>query len=175
MSGFAIIVAADEQRGIGKDNTLPWRLPGDMAFYKRTTISAPENKQNALIMGRRTFESIPKKFRPLPQRLNIVLTRDGSYVPEGGALRASSLDEALALVAARDDVGQTFVIGGGQLFDEALQRHDCERIIITRVHATFDCDTFLVPFEQAFELKHSDGPHQDEAASYTFETYERRS
>ena len=173
MSGlFTVIVAADQARGIGKGGTLPWRLPGDMAFYKRTTLAAAPGQQNAVIMGRKTFESIPAKFRPLKDRLNVVLTRSASYAPEG-ALRAGSLDEALQLLERRDDITHSFVIGGGELYREALEHPACARVIVTRVHARFDCDTQLAPFEQAFVLTHSDGPHVDEVASYTFETYER--
>jgi len=170
---FSVIVAADQARGIGKNGTLPWRLPGDMAFYKRTTLQAAQGQQNAVIMGRKTFESIPAKFRPLKNRLNLVLTRNADYTPEGAA-RVGSLEEALQYIAARTDIAHAFVIGGGELYRDALLHPACARVIITRVHATFDCDTGLAPFEHNFVLTHSDGPHTDDAARYTFETYERR-
>ena len=96
--GFSIIVAADEARGIGRLGDLPWKLPGDMAYYKRTTTAAPEGQQNAVIMGRKTFESIPRKFRPLKQRLNIVVTRNAAFAEEG-SVRASSLAQALSLAS----------------------------------------------------------------------------
>lgn len=172
-TSFSVIVAADQLRGIGKDGTLPWHLPGDMAFYKRTTLAAPRGQHNAVIMGRKTFESIPARFRPLKDRLNVVLSRAPQYTPEG-ALKVGSLDEALQVVTARSDIAHAFVIGGGQLYDEALRHPACARVIITRVHASFACDTFLAPFEHSFVLTHTDGPHADDAASYTFETYERR-
>ena len=171
---FSIIVAADEERGIGRDGKLPWHLPGDMAFYKRTTTAAPAGKQNALIMGRKTFDSIPVKFRPLRQRLNVVLTRSPDYVPEAGVVVAGSLASALALVAERDDIAQTFVIGGGELYAEALQHPSCLRVLLTRVHARFACDTHLLPFEDRFARTHADGPHCDDGVAYTFESYERR-
>lgn len=169
---FSVIVAADEARGIGRAGDLPWKLPGDMAYYKRTTTAAPEG-QNAVIMGRKTFESIPPKFRPLKQRLNIVVTRNAGFEVQG-AVRAGSLQQALALASARDDIAKIFVIGGGELYREALTHPECVEVLLTRVHARFDCDTYLPPFEQDFHKTHSDGPHKDGEVAYTFETYERR-
>ena len=80
---FAIVVAADEARGIGAGNTLPWKLPTEMAYFKRVTTVAPPGRQNAVVMGRKTYESIPGKFRPLRDRLNVVLSRDPAYAAEG--------------------------------------------------------------------------------------------
>jgi dihydrofolate reductase len=170
---FSIIVAADQANGIGRAGDLPWKLPGDMAYYKRTTSAAPEGKQNAVIMGRKTYESIPPKFRPLKLRFNIVVTRNAAFEAEGTA-RAASLDQALTLASERSDIAKIFVIGGGELYREALQHPACSEVLLTRVHARFDCNTFLPPFEQAFHKTHSDGPHQDGEVAYTFETYARR-
>ena len=92
---FAIVVACDEVRGIGKGGTLPWKLPGEMAYFKRVTSEAANGKVNAVIMGRTTFDSIPPKFRPLPGRKNVVLSRTGSYAP-AGALACSAWPEDCA-------------------------------------------------------------------------------
>jgi dihydrofolate reductase len=170
--GFALVVAADEQRGIGRDGTLPWRLPGDMAFFKRVTSEATPGKQNAVLMGRKTYASIPAKFRPLPGRLNLVLSRDPAYVPEG-AERVPSLEEAVETAGKNPQIEQLFVIGGGDVYAQALAHAACERVYLTRVHGTFDCDTFLAPFERQFRLIESNGPHRDGDVSYTFETYQR--
>jgi dihydrofolate reductase len=174
---FSLIVAADEARGIGRAGALPWRLPGDMAYYKRKTSEAPAGMQNAVVMGRRTFESIPAKFRPLKQRLNVVLSREPSYAPEG-VLRAASLEQALSLLEARADVAHVFVVGGAELYREALLHPACSQVLLTRVHARFDCDTFLAPFEHDFVLERRAGPLREpndaQAPSYTFETYLRR-
>jgi dihydrofolate reductase len=178
---FAIIVAADEANGIGKDGALPWHLPGDMAFFKRTTISAPEGKTNFVIMGRKTYESIPKKFRPLKERRTIVLSRSLSYGTHGGTLvtgmeqSAESLEKALKMVSSVANVHRVFVIGGAEVYGAALERSDCAQVLLTRVHARFDCDTRLPAFEHAFVRTDSDGPHRDGEVGYTFETYARRS
>lgn len=174
---FSLIVAADEARGIGRAGDLPWRLPGDMAHYKRTTSDAPDGLQNAVVMGRRTFESIPLKFRPLKQRLNVVVSRDAGYAPPG-VLRAGSLEQALALLETCSDLAHVFIVGGAVLYREALLHPACQRVLLTRVHARFDCDTFLAPFEHDFVLARREGPLREpddpRAPAYTFETYLRR-
>lgn len=171
---FAIVVAADEANGIGKDGGLPWRLPGDMAFFKRVTSEAPAGKTNVVIMGRKTYESIPTKFRPLKERINLVLSRSVSDRDDAGALLASSLDQGLRRVRALADVHRTFVIGGGAVYKEAVAHPECAQVLLTRVHARFDCDTYFPALDAAFERTHSNGPQRDGDVSYTFETYTRR-
>lgn len=169
---FGIVVAADAARGIGLDNTLPWRLPTEMAYFKRVTSESAAGRRNAVIMGRKTFESIPAKFRPLKDRLNVVLSRDPAYAAEG-ACTARSLEDSLALLAGDPGIDKAFVIGGGSLYTEALRHPWCTRVYVTRVHRTFPCDAFLSEFERDFHLISSDGPKQDGDVSFTFEVYER--
>lgn len=173
MRSFSIVVAADQGRGIGKGPALPWRLPGDMAYFKRVTSEAPAGLRNAVIMGRKTYESVPAKFRPLPQRLNVVLSRGTPREAHDDVLFFASLDAALTALERRADIARVFVIGGGELYREALAHPACTRVYLTRVDATFDCDTFLAPFEAGFRLVTRDGPHDDHGVSYTFEVYER--
>jgi len=168
---FAIVVAADARDGIGQAGRLPWRLPGEMAYFKRITSEAPAGLRNAVIMGRKTYSSNAPRFRPLPGRLNVVLSRDPDHRPEG-ALSASSLDEALARTDADPQVAEVFVIGGGALYRDALPHPRCGRVYLTRVHATFACDTFLPPLAPRFSLTSRDGPHSEGALSYTFEIHE---
>lgn len=172
MKTFSIIVAADEARGVGREDGLPWRLPGEMAYFKRVTSEAQTGLQNAVIMGRKTYLSIPEKFRPLAGRKNIVLTRGHVEVPSEVAL-VGSLDAALMLASDDRDLDQVFVIGGGSVYREALEHPACARVLLTRVHATFACDTFLPPLSAAFHRIRSDGPHHDGDVGYTFEVYER--
>ena len=173
-AGFSIIVAADEARGIGKGGGLPWHLPGDMAFFKRTTADAPAGKRNVVIMGRKTYDSIPERFRPLKGRANVVVSRSLPAGEHGGALLAGSLEQALRVASSVENWSRIFIIGGGELYREALAHPECSEVLLTRVHARFDCDTQLAPFEHAFERTHADGPYQDNGISYTFETYRRR-
>ncbi|MDR0973769.1 MAG: dihydrofolate reductase [Prevotellaceae bacterium] len=123
-----IIVAAATNHIIGKDNRLLWRLSGDMQFFKAQTTG------HAVIMGRKTFESMG---RPLPHRLNIIITRDMSYAKEN-CLTAHSLDEAFRL-AAEHGAEKAFVIGGGEIYRQAW--HQADVLYLTRVAAALDGDT----------------------------------
>jgi dihydrofolate reductase len=172
LPGFAIVVAADDGLGIGRDGKLPWRLPGEMAYFKRVTSEAPAGRSNAVIMGRKTYESIAPKFRPLAHRINIVLSRDPAYAAPG-ALTASSLDDALALADDQPSCARSFVVGGGEVYRQALLHPRCSEVFLTRVHARFDCDAHLPPIAHAFRRVASDGPHREGELSYTFEVYER--
>ena len=159
MARITLVVAMDAERGIGIGNRLPWHLPEDLAHFKRITSGHP------IVMGRKTFDSIG---RALPNRRNIVITRNAGWRHEG-VERAASLAEALALCG---DV-EVFVIGGGQIFAEALPL--AERLELTEIARRFDCDTFFPALaagawrEQAREVHHA--PALD--AGYAFVTLQR--
>jgi len=150
---FQVVVAATRGMGIGKGGTLPWSLPGDMAYFKKlTSTTSGRDMVNAVVMGRKTWESIPERFRPLPARLNIVLTRSepaalppslADAVQSGAAMVCGSLDHALESLEGRTDVEHVFVIGGGQIYAEALAREECEAVHFTLVEGEHDCDTFI--------------------------------
>lgn len=156
---ISIVVAMDAERGIGIDNTLPWRLKEDMAHFKRTTTGHP------VIMGRKTFDSIGK---PLPNRRNIVITRNADWRHEG-VEAVPSVDEALRLVAEVP----AYVIGGAQIYAKVLPRAD--RLIVTEIEKTFRCDAFFPEFsrkqwkEASREQHHSD----ENGFDYGFVIYER--
>ena len=146
MRRFSIVVAADEAGGIGKDGQLPWRLAGDMAYFKNLTSEPPApGQRNAVIMGRKTWDSIPARFRPLSGRINVVISRNASLSLPENVIRAESFDRALAAVDAIADVGHVFVIGGGEIFRQAIGRPELQSVYLTRVYATLDCDTFFPP------------------------------
>jgi dihydrofolate reductase len=132
MTLLTIIVAADSQRGIGINNTLPWKLAEDMAHFKRLTTG------NTVIMGRKTFDSIG---RPLPNRRNIVITRNADWRHDG-VETAHSLDEARRLVEAAGDA-QAFIIGGAEIYAQALPMVDV--VVQTEIGASYDCDAFFPP------------------------------
>jgi dihydrofolate reductase len=127
MTTLTLIVARARNGVIGRGNQLPWRLPEDLAFFKRTTMGAP------IVMGRKTHESIG---RVLPGRRNIVVTRDAQRRFDG-CDAVTNLDDALAL-AARDGAAEAFLIGGAQLYQEGALRAD--KMIVTEIHADFDGD-----------------------------------
>lgn len=148
---FSIVVAMDVNRGIGIENRLPWRIPEDMQFFKHITISdSVTDQQNAVIMGRLTYESLPNAFRPLPERHNIVLTRNLGYGVPTNVTTAGNLDAALAW-AIRHRCPHVYVIGGAQIFNDAILHPQCKQLIITEIDGLFDCDTFFPEFETHFK------------------------
>ncbi|RJG04090.1 dihydrofolate reductase [Noviherbaspirillum sedimenti] len=156
---LTIIVAIDAQRGIGLNNALPWRLPEDLAFFKRTTTGHP------IIMGRKTFDSIGK---PLPNRRNIVITRNPDWRHDGVEAVGS-----MAAAAQLAGDAEAFVIGGAQIFAEALPQ--VQRLIVTEIAKTFACDTFLPAFDPALWRETARERHHSEAnaCDFAFVTYER--
>ena len=189
MRPFDIIVAATAgQMGIGREGGLPWRLRTDMAFFKRCTLetgSQLEGAQNAVIMGRKTYESIPPKFRPLNGRLNVVVSRNPDCranldLPDE-VLVASSLDDALAQVhkaATPVPVSNVFVIGGGSIYEEAVQSPACARVLLTTVHASKEleesCDVFFPKLDPAkFTLTSTSAPVREGDSTFSFAVYEQ--
>ena len=159
MAEIVIIVAVAKNRVIGKDNTLIWNIPADMAHFKALTSG------HTVIMGRRTWESLPPRFRPLPGRRNIVVSRQADY-PAAGAELAHSLDAALALAAA-DSIA--FVIGGEQIYRQALPLAD--RLEITEVDLEPEGDAWF-PEIPAVDWEISAKIPGD---GHAFVTYRRRS
>lgn len=161
---ISAIVAISENNAIGKDNQLPWHLPEDLKFFKRTTMGKP------VLMGRKTYDSLG---RPLPGRLNIVLSRGNVDLPEG-VLLYHSLEEGIDKLKESDS-DEVFIIGGGQIFEEAMELID--RLYITEVHTTIeDANAFFPDVDHShwklvWEEKHeADEKH---LYAYTFRKYER--
>jgi len=132
---IAFVVAMDENRLIGRDNDLPWRLPDDMGWFRRQTMGKP------CIMGRKTYDSLPDRFRPLPGRLNIVVTRNREYEAPG-AVVVHSVDDALR---AAGDVEEIAIIGGAELFRRLLPMAD--RLYLTQIHGASEGDVYFPQFE----------------------------
>lgn len=171
---FDIVVAADRKRGIGKQGRLPWHLPGDLKYFRKLTSTTKSGSyQNAVIMGRKTWESIPLKHRPLTERLNVVLTKDPNYKLPNGVLKVASLDEALELLEDFP-VENCFLIGGGQIYDLGLRHSRLRKVYLTEVDAEFDCDTFLPDYELAFEEVFQSIPHQENGLNYCFKVLRKK-
>ncbi|MBR5499298.1 MAG: dihydrofolate reductase [Bacteroidales bacterium] len=156
-----IIVAIADNNAIGKDNALLWHISEDLKFFKRTTMGCP------VIMGRKTFESIG---RPLPKRTNIVVSRSGYDAPEGVVV-VTSLEDAFAAVQS-SDVERTFVIGGGQIYAQAMSLAD--RLIVTHVHTVIeDADTFFPDVDPSvWSVADRSELQTDSETGYTFEFVE---
>jgi dihydrofolate reductase len=148
---ITLVVAMDAQRGIGVDNQLPWHLPEDLAHFKRVTLERP------IIMGRKTFDSIG---RPLPKRRNIVVTRNREWSHEGVEV-AASLEEAIALAGD----GPSSIIGGAQIFNEAL----------THIDAVYRCDTVFPEIDPAVWTVTAREEHtSSDGVAFSFVTYEKK-
>jgi len=157
---ISLIVAHDKNRVIGYKNQMPWHLPGDLKYFKETTMGKP------LIMGRKTFESIG---RPLPGRRNIVITRNKDYHHEGIEV-ASSFEEALKLAG---DAEEIMVIGGGQIFKMALPMAD--RLYITHIDHAFEGDTYFPEYEEEWKaVSASEVYKATEGFTYQYVVYERK-
>lgn len=163
---ISFVVAVSENDVIGKDNRLPWRLPADLKFFKKTTLGKP------VIMGRKTWESIGGK--PLPGRLNIILSSHYLSLPEG-AVQCVSVDEALETAEANNP-NEACVIGGGVLYKTLLPK--ASTIHLTRVHTTIEEGDIFFPELNKKEWKMAwQEPHEADEQNllaFTFQRWERR-
>ena len=170
---------AGKNRAIGKDGQLPWTIKSDMKHFKDITLSgAPTTKCNAVVMGRKTFESIPEKFRPLPGRINVVLTSSATFKADhrvgDEVITASSLQGAMEYLAAMDTVEKVFVIGGQKLFEEGIESPLCEGISVTAIdNEIAGCDVFfpVIPADK-FRMSSRSAVETEGEYSFRFVEYE---
>jgi dihydrofolate reductase len=157
---IAIVVAHSANRVIGRDGALPWRLPSDLRRFRELTTG------HTVLMGRRTYESLPDGFRPLPDRRNLVLSGDPGYRAEGAEVFASLADA----LAACD--GDCFVIGGEVTYRDALPL--CGRLYATEVDGEVDGDAFFPELDPGeWRLVDDAGPQRENELGFAFRTYER--
>lgn len=165
----SLIAAVAQNNVIGKDNDLIWYLPRDLQFFKKTT------QDHVVIMGRKNYLSIPEKFRPLPNRTNVVVTRQKDYHAEGCHV-VHSIEEGLALAKSLGDE-EPFIIGGGQIYKSSLESGLIDKMYITWVHQDYEGDTFFPEFDAAkwTEVERMKNPADDRhEAAYDFTTYVRK-
>jgi dihydrofolate reductase len=160
---LSLIAAVARNRVIGKDNALLWHLPEDMRHFRETTRGKP------VIMGRKTWESLPESFRPLPGRLNIVVSRNPAYQAPGATL-VGSVDEAIRCAGEAKEI---FVIGGEELYRQAMPRAD--RLYLTEIDAEFSGDAFFPEVsEQEWQEVSRRAQEGDALPAFSFVTYQRR-
>ncbi|MDL2291734.1 dihydrofolate reductase [Bacteroides sp. OttesenSCG-928-F21] len=151
----AIIVAAAENNAIGRENKMPWHLSDDLKYFKAKTSG------HAVIMGRKTYESLG---RPLPGRLNIIITRDVNYTMPGCEV-AHSIEEAKQ-IAERAGNSLAFIIGGGEIYKEAW--HEADMLYLTRVHTTIEGDTFVPAVDEYWVEQEGERHFADEKNEYDY-------
>jgi len=152
-----IIAAVSKNYALGKENKLLWHLPKDFKFFKETTLGHP------IIMGRKTFESLPKA---LPGRTNIVVTGDRNYVKEGATV-VHSLEDAIKIGLSENE--EVFICGGGQIYKEALEKGLVDKILLTEIDAEIDGDAFFPSFDkQEWEISKKECHTKDEKHDFDF-------
>ena len=158
-----LIFARARNGVIGRDNTLPWHLPEDMAHFKRTTLGCP------VIMGRKTWDSLPAKFRPLPGRLTVVVTRQPDWSADG-AVVVHSLNDACAACPAESTA---WVIGGADLYAQALAL--ASTAVVTEIDADFEGDAFAPQFGAPWRETARDSQTSSTGLNFSFVTYQQPS
>ena len=164
----SLIVAVGNDGAIGKDNDLLWHLPKDMRYFKEKTLGHP------IITGRKNYISIPEKYRPLVDRTNIVLTRNTDF-KEDGCIIAHSLEDALD-AATQEKSQEVFIIGGGQIYKEALEKNLVDTLYVTHVEGDFDADTFFPSIDNSIWKRLSESSHDKDDRhpySFSFVVYEK--
>ncbi|TQS31984.1 hypothetical protein Golomagni_07718 [Golovinomyces magnicellulatus] len=192
---LTLVVAATRNMGIGANGTMPWKgLRKEMAYFARvTTRASTPGSMNAVIMGRKTWDSIPAKFRPLKDRLNIVISRStptqvpSSPVPASEPVRVSSLEQAIQYARENSNIHRVFVMGGAQIYKAAMDLPASKRILLTSLKREFECDTFFPELDQSWkqasadELKAwtgeeadaVDGEREEADTKYEFQMWQR--
>jgi dihydrofolate reductase len=157
---ISLIAALSKNRVIGKNNDLPWHLPDDMKYFMQTT------KGHYVIMGRKNYDSIPSKFKPLADRTNIVVTRQKNFTAPG-CLVVHSLEEALELAKANHEK-ETFIIGGSEIYNQGLPM--ANRLYLTEIDAHIEGDTFFPEFDKSIWKEVSRKQHlRDEKHKFPFD------
>ena len=161
MTRIHMIFARAANGGIGRDNTIPWRLPEDMAHFKQLTTGWP------VIMGRKTWDSLPAKFRPLPGRANIVITRQPDW-KDTGAETAASLTDALALCASS---AEAWIMGGAQIYAQAMPLAD--RIEVTEIAQDFEGDAYAPVLGPEWQEAGREDHVSANGMKFSFVTYQK--
>ena len=167
---LSLIVAMAQNRAIGKENRLPWHLPEDLKYFKSVTMGKP------IVMGRKTFDSIG---RPLPGRLNIVITRNNSW-QHAGVETANSVDQAMMIAAkhveAEGGTKEVMVIGGEQIYRAAIEGAD--RLYVTRVQTEIEGDAFFPEYDESqwyeVDRQEPEQPQKSDGTPYFFQVLERK-
>jgi dihydrofolate reductase len=159
-----LIYARSANGVIGLNNQMPWHLPEDLAHFKRTTLGCP------VLMGRKTWESIPAKFRPLPGRANLVITRQPDWQAEG-ALVVHSLEEGLSLALAHCPEGKDlWVMGGAEIYAQSVTFAD--EAVVTEIEAEFEGDAFAPTLNAAWQEVSRESHVATSGLKYSFVTYQ---
>ena len=178
---FSIILAVDEKNGIWKNNDLAWDIPSDRKYFKKMTSTTQDlAKMNAVVMWRKTRESIPKRYRPMSNRVSCILTRkiknDDIWSPiDDFVLYFNSLEHCLSELESKENVENIFIIGWAQLYNQVLDNPMLDKIYLTKIKWDFNCDVFFdwVPEDKFMAESYSDTEIENNI-EYSFWVYKRK-
>ncbi|XP_031832351.1 dihydrofolate reductase [Nomia melanderi] len=176
-----LIAAACEGMGIGVNGSLPWKLKSEMAFFTHMTSKTTDRcKKNVVLMGRRTWECIPTKYRPLQNRVNMVLTSQFLNVGDS-AILCKSIPHAIEIISQpplKDQIESIWVIGGSSVYKAAMESPYFHRLYLTRVRKHFECDTFFPTIPNDIVLKQDtdvpQGVQEENGIQFVYEVYEKK-
>jgi dihydrofolate reductase len=176
-TNLQLIVALDKNNGIGNKGDLPWRLKKDLAYFKEITCKTKDPlKKNILIMGRKTWDSIPETVRPLPNRINMVITSGDPALYPKGVLVARSLEDALVICSTqktKSAIESIFVIGGASVYNTSIELKETTKLFITRIQNEFKCDTHFPRIPEEFIKKSVSIDQTENDIHFNFEIYEK--
>lgn len=184
MFSFDIVCCMDENRGIGIKGKIPWVLPNEMKYFKDLTIKTKSFDKNIVIMGRKTGYSIPKEYRPLRNRHNIVLSRDADrcrYDNECSFYNDCSFSVSFVKSLSFSEnmkhfygVQKVFVIGGAEVYKEAIKHPACKTLHLTIIEKSCKCDTFFPEFKDSFKFVRKSIEKEENGIVYRHYKYQRR-
>ncbi len=179
MKKFSHILAVDEKNWLGKDNDLAWRIPSDMKYFKEVTSTTKDpNKYNAVIMGRKTWESIPQKYRPLPGRVNCILSRSITKESvdsqeDDFVLYFNSIENCIKELSSKENLESIFVIWGANIYNQLLTHPDLEKIYLTQVYWDHGCDVFFDGVPHDFHEESSSERYNEKWMEFEWKVYKK--
>lgn len=173
MKNFSIILASDSKNWLWKDWDLAWRLSTDLKYFKKTTVcTSNPDSINVLLMWRKTWDSIPEKYRPLPWRINTVLTRNKDF-NDNWCISFTSIDEFFINIEKLNNVENIFIIGWANIYNQLLKNKNLKKIYLTKVEWDFNCDVFFDWVPDDFLLESESEEQEENWIKFRFQIYKK--
>ncbi|MSR88273.1 MAG: dihydrofolate reductase [Candidatus Margulisbacteria bacterium] len=172
---ISLVAAFDQNRGLGINSQMAWHIKEDLQHFRTLTTTCKPNTQNLVIMGRITWDSLPDAFRPLPHRLNVVISRNQNLIIPN-VLVKNSLQDLLAelpTLCRIHSIDQIFVIGGSQLYTQIIQLPLCTTLYLTEIHSTITCDAYFPDFQNRFYCTEKSELKKEGMHPYHFSKWKR--
>jgi len=180
MKNFSLVLAVDEKNWLGKDNDLAWRISADMKYFKKVTHTTQDlAKHNAVIMWRKTWESIPQKYRPLPGRINCILSRSITKESKDSqiddfVLYFNSVESCLEEIDSKDNIESIFVIGWANIYNQLLSHPRLEKIYLTQVFWDYNCDVFFDWIPDSFIVESYTDKQEEKWIEFEWLVYKKK-